>query len=161
MLCFVFFFFFFQAEDGIRDTSVTGVQTCALPISTLGIWFASSLPVYMYFNPSRSHAHSAFAVSLFLWYWHRTRGERTLGQWMLLGGLSGVMVNVYYPNALLLVILGSEALTAYGQTWRREQDPAAVRRLLGEHALYAAATAVARSEERRVGKGVRATVGWA
>src|SRR5437763_88153 len=25
-------FFFFQAEDGIRDTSVTGVQTCALPI---------------------------------------------------------------------------------------------------------------------------------
>src|SRR5436189_4265954 len=27
------FLFFFQAEDGIRDTSVTGVQTCALPIS--------------------------------------------------------------------------------------------------------------------------------
>src|SRR5436189_6346303 len=27
-----FCFFFFQAEDGIRDTSVTGVQTCALPI---------------------------------------------------------------------------------------------------------------------------------
>src|SRR5437762_8313587 len=26
------YFFFFQAEDGIRDTSVTGVQTCALPI---------------------------------------------------------------------------------------------------------------------------------
>src|SRR5260370_41442415 len=28
-----FSFFFFQAEDGIRDSSVTGVQTCALPIS--------------------------------------------------------------------------------------------------------------------------------
>src|SRR5206468_5470780 len=27
------FFFFFQAEDGIRDLIVTGVQTCALPIS--------------------------------------------------------------------------------------------------------------------------------
>ena len=27
-------FFFFQAEDGIRDHCVTGVQTCALPIST-------------------------------------------------------------------------------------------------------------------------------
>src|SRR5437879_9235130 len=26
------YYFFFQAEDGIRDTSVTGVQTCALPI---------------------------------------------------------------------------------------------------------------------------------
>src|SRR5205809_1841163 len=30
---FLFFFFFFQAEDGIRDVAVTGVQTCALPIS--------------------------------------------------------------------------------------------------------------------------------
>src|SRR5215203_6368748 len=27
-------FFFFQAEEGIRDIGVTGVQTCALPIST-------------------------------------------------------------------------------------------------------------------------------
>src|SRR2546429_6780507 len=27
-------YFFFQAEDGIRDVAVTGVQTCALPIST-------------------------------------------------------------------------------------------------------------------------------
>src|SRR5207249_5159117 len=27
------YFFFFQAEDGIRDRNVTGVQTCALPIS--------------------------------------------------------------------------------------------------------------------------------
>src|SRR5438046_8615167 len=32
---YVFDFFFFQAEDGIRDWSVTGVQTCALPISML------------------------------------------------------------------------------------------------------------------------------
>src|SRR5687767_15317294 len=30
---FFFFFFFFQAEDGIRDKLVTGVHTCALPIS--------------------------------------------------------------------------------------------------------------------------------
>src|SRR3712207_7711723 len=34
------FFFFFQAEDGIRDIGVTGVQTCALPIST---WAAMRL----------------------------------------------------------------------------------------------------------------------
>src|SRR5436305_14614237 len=32
------FLFFFQAEDGIRDADVTGVQTCALPISTGSIW---------------------------------------------------------------------------------------------------------------------------
>src|SRR5205085_5599107 len=29
--------FFFQAEDGIRDLTVTGVQTCALPISACGL----------------------------------------------------------------------------------------------------------------------------
>src|SRR2546429_993199 len=30
------YLFFFQAEDGIRDVAVTGVQTCALPISASG-----------------------------------------------------------------------------------------------------------------------------
>src|SRR5256885_4853995 len=33
MITDMFVFFFFQAEDGIRDYKVTGVQTCALPIS--------------------------------------------------------------------------------------------------------------------------------
>src|SRR2546422_4903543 len=33
MVIMLLFFFFFQAEDGIRDVAVTGVQTCALPIS--------------------------------------------------------------------------------------------------------------------------------
>src|SRR5438034_4691512 len=36
--------FFFQAEDGIRDHCVTGVQTCALPIS-LERWVAVPLPL--------------------------------------------------------------------------------------------------------------------
>src|SRR2546430_9012229 len=34
LVLYLLFFFFFQAEDGIRDLTVTGVQTCALPIST-------------------------------------------------------------------------------------------------------------------------------
>ena len=54
-------------------------------LATMGIWLASSLPVYMYFNPAWSHAHSAFTVALFLWYWERTRGTRTIGQWVALG----------------------------------------------------------------------------
>src|SRR5438309_11394601 len=41
---FFFFFFFFQAEDGIRDGTVTGVQTCALPISAL-VWLAGMAAV--------------------------------------------------------------------------------------------------------------------
>src|SRR2546422_5795439 len=35
------FFFFFQAEDGIRDVAVTGVQTCALPIFFIFAWLCS------------------------------------------------------------------------------------------------------------------------
>src|SRR2546428_10816995 len=37
----ILLYFFFQAEDGIRDLIVTGVQTCALPISS---WAAMPLP---------------------------------------------------------------------------------------------------------------------
>src|SRR5437763_2214082 len=37
MFLLLWLFFFFQAEDGIRDTSVTGVQTCALPIWIFGV----------------------------------------------------------------------------------------------------------------------------
>src|SRR5207244_5310217 len=45
----VFFFFFFQAEDGIRDDLVTGVQTCALPISLLRVGRANlTQPVRLY-----------------------------------------------------------------------------------------------------------------
>src|SRR5256884_6235493 len=36
-------FFFFQAEDGIRDVAVTGVQTCALPISILAVLLGCGL----------------------------------------------------------------------------------------------------------------------
>src|SRR5215813_14764418 len=47
-----FFFFFFQAEDGIRDADVTGVQTCALPISG-GSFSGSRTPcVYCHLVPS-------------------------------------------------------------------------------------------------------------
>src|SRR6267143_1742245 len=37
MIDIIFFFFFFQAEDGIRVGTVTGVQTCALPIFAIGV----------------------------------------------------------------------------------------------------------------------------
>src|SRR2546430_15786329 len=44
------FFFFFQAEDGIRDLTVTGVQTCALPIliTDLAILHAGLATVAIY-----------------------------------------------------------------------------------------------------------------
>src|SRR2546430_7075748 len=38
------YFFFFQAEDGIRDLTVTGVQTCALPICARRHWRPARRP---------------------------------------------------------------------------------------------------------------------
>jgi len=87
-------------------------------LGALGVWFASSLPVYMYFNPSWSHALSAFATALFFWYWDRTRVDRTSRQWLVLGIVSGLMMNVYYVCAILLVVPLFESLISY---WREIQ----------------------------------------
>jgi len=120
-------------------------------LSTVGIWFASSVPVYMYFNPSWSHAHSVFAVGLFLWYWERTRSRpaspplaRTTTQWIVLGLLSGLMMNVYYPNGLLMLIPAVEALSDYHRAWEGAARRGAVLiSLLARHVLYLAAALLA------------------
>jgi hypothetical protein len=113
-------------------------------LATLGIWFASSLPVYMYFNPSWSHAHSVFSVALFLWFWDRTRPDRTLGQWIILGLLSGLMLNVYYPNAALLLVPLFESLSRYWRRWRApERDLGALGRLFTANLVYLLITVTA------------------
>src|SRR5256885_12291442 len=60
------FFFFFQAEDGIRDYKVTGVQTCALPI------FKSS---YDKANRTSINAHRGLGVEEALRILGRVRSE--------------------------------------------------------------------------------------
>src|SRR5437868_14457060 len=56
-----FFFFFFQAEDGIRDRNVTGVQTCALPISDGYAQTGLGVPVRDWFPISFMSTFSDFA----------------------------------------------------------------------------------------------------
>jgi hypothetical protein len=109
--------------------------------ATFSIWWASALPVYMYFNPSWSHAHSAFAVALFVWYWHRTRATRSPAQWFLLALIAGLMVNVYYANATVLAILAVEAIPQYLSAIRRDSQSSAQNRPLStrllSHCLFA------------------------
>jgi hypothetical protein len=107
-------------------------------LATLGIWFGSSLPVYMYFNPSWSHALSAFVVALFIGYWHRTRKDRSFSQWLLLGLISGLMVDVYYPNGALLLLPLIEAVRQYASAFKSTPDRG-VGRVLAFHVLYSAA----------------------
>jgi MFS family permease len=100
-------------------------------LATIGIWFASSLPVYMYFNPSWSHAHSAFTVALFFWYWDRTRNARTLAQWVVLGLIAGLMMNVYYPCVVLVALPLLDSLFRNRRGLNAEGTLAEIRSVLG------------------------------
>src|SRR5258707_5897166 len=64
----LFVFFFFQAEDGIRDIGVTGVQTCALPISRVAIRRAPCP------GSVRSLSRAAAAQPLAIYVFLRARG---------------------------------------------------------------------------------------
>ena len=71
--CAVFSIFFFQAEDGIRDHCVTGVQTCALPISNvqfnetlpLSVWNKSNM-AGIFWSKQTNHSIMAEITSLLL-----------------------------------------------------------------------------------------------
>src|SRR2546422_7903958 len=91
-------FFFFQAEDGIRDVAVTGVQTCALPISmeprglvadfdpstrALTVWISTQVP----------HMMQAVLADLFRLPQHRVRGIAPH-----VGGSFGIKIHVYQDD---------------------------------------------------------------
>lgn len=105
-------------------------------LATLGIWFASSLAFYVYVDPSFSHAHSAFAAALFVWYWDRTRGVRNWKQCVALGVIAGLLINIYYPNLLILMLPLVESLSSYRDALRNH-EPGQFRDLLGKNALFA------------------------
>src|SRR5207249_5457034 len=67
----IFFFFFFQAEDGIRDRNVTGVQTCALPILDITVTLQDStagVPV----GTQTIHGLGAGATTTLVFSWNTT-----------------------------------------------------------------------------------------
>ena len=112
-------------------------------LASIAIWWASSLPVYMYFNPSWSHAHSAFVVALFFWYWLRTRDSRTTAQWITLALIAGLALNVYYPNVLALAVLVPEALAEYSAAWKGSPSTSTLPQLLISHLLFCFVTLLA------------------
>jgi hypothetical protein len=112
-------------------------------LATLAIWWGSSLPFYMYFNPSWSHAHSAFVVALFLWYWDTTRERRSLAQWLLLGMIVGLMLDVYYLNSMVVCVLAVEAVGQYIEILRsRPPSSPGFLELLIRHLLFGFAVIV-------------------
>src|SRR5699024_12079533 len=61
--------FFFQAEDGIRDRNVTGVQTCALPISASVLCSKSGLPLSTFKRARAELCEKGYIL-------HRSRGTK-------------------------------------------------------------------------------------
>jgi hypothetical protein len=112
-------------------------------LATLAIWWGSSLPVYMYFNPSWSHAHSAFVCGLFLWYWDATRENRNTVQWMVLGLTTGLMLDVYYANLMIMSVLVVEAARKYLDMRSNHASASAFVQLLSRQALFGLVVVVA------------------
>ena len=108
-------------------------------LATLGIWFASPLAFYIYVDPSFSHAHSAFAAALFVWYWDRTRGSRAWRQWFVLGLIAGLLINIYYANVFVLLLPLFESLSGYRDALRSSGSER-VGSLLAKNVLFAATT---------------------
>src|SRR5262249_30944090 len=123
---FLVFFFFFQAEDGIRDWSVTGVQTCALPIfyaGLLGLSLASIFLVYTGASITRVFFISAAAFGALSLYGYTTQRDLTgVGSFMFMG-LIGIiiasLVNIFlkatgldWPISIIGVVVFA-GLTAY------------------------------------------------
>src|SRR5690606_39124129 len=125
--CFSICLFFFQAEDGIRDFHVTGVQTCALPISSKFVWHLLGLP-YEFFT-------QRFAGDL-----ARRVGANSRLATLLSGQLSTSLVNLVsvvfygvvmltYDVGLALIGIGLSLVNfvALRLVWRRREDANRVR----------------------------------
>src|SRR5215510_7201330 len=99
-ICFCFFFFF-QAEDGIRDGHVTGVQTCALPIltpaSVFGMLTSAQALIVALFGGAGSAWGPVIGSAILIPLAEVLQGE--LGD--KLPGIQGVV----YGIAIILVIL--------------------------------------------------------
>ena len=92
-----------------------GRRVSALAVATM--WLATPLLFYTVVAPPWSHATSFLAVTLFLWYWQRTRRDegRTWLQWAILGALAGMMMLVREQDALFMVVPLVEGVAALAQ----------------------------------------------
>ncbi len=72
--------------------------------ATTGIWFASSIPVYMYLYPSMPHNTALFTVAFFYCYWLLTGIQRTKRQWTILGLAAGLMIITRMESFVFLLL---------------------------------------------------------
>ena len=78
--------------------------------TTISVTCGSFVIWYLVVDNSMSHAVSMFAVTLFVCFWHQTRGDTSVRRWALLGAAAGLMSLVRWQNLLFVVFPAAEAL---------------------------------------------------
>jgi hypothetical protein len=78
--------------------------------TTIAVTCGSFVIWYLVVDNSMSHAVSMFAVTLFVYFWHQTRGDTSVRRWALLGAAAGLMSLVRWQNVLFVVFPAAEAL---------------------------------------------------
>lgn len=83
-----------------RDWFTPGVALGA----TVAVCAGSFLIWYLTIDASWTHGTSMFAVTLFLYAWHRSRADRSVHHWALLGAAAGLMTLVRWQNAMFVLV---------------------------------------------------------
>ncbi len=78
--------------------------------STIAITCGSFIVWYLVADNSMSHGASMFAVTLFIYMWHQTRGDGSAKRWALLGAAAGLMSMVRWQNLLFVIFPAVEEL---------------------------------------------------
>ncbi len=116
-------------------------------VAVLGVWLATNVVYYMGVSPSASHALSMFAVSLFLYLWRRTRVNRTLRQWFLLGLSAGLMTLVRWQDLLVALLPLFELIGGWQQESKTSSSLSALRASLAAGLVFMAGLALAFSPQ--------------
>ena len=72
-------------------------------IAVLSVWLASPLVFYQYSHPIMAHANDAFVCAVFIFVWYRTRAQRTVIQYALLGAAAGLCALVRNQNTVFVL----------------------------------------------------------
>jgi hypothetical protein len=92
----LYFLFKFMNKFFKKDVSL---------LATMAIFFASPAFFYTALQPSMSHSVSMAAVIFFVYFWHRTLGNRTTLEWIYLGMIAGFMCLVRWQDSLFIAVL--------------------------------------------------------
>jgi hypothetical protein len=109
--------------------SITIVAISSIILSSFYIF-------YLIFAPSYSHITSLAMVSWFIYYWDKTRKERTTSSWVILGILSGLMTLVRWQNCIFAVVLVWDLVNAIILNYQNKNF-IRIKELLMQVSLYA------------------------